>query len=194
VACREAFMAVLASVCDPHLNTIHAVCRRFSESRGLAPFGHSLHPPRPVDRPLNIYHQYSTPHLDTTSFNPYNFPTPPDFAQPTADLILFHNLFNTVTPPTAYIPAQGSEGPLSLPYLEPAHPVFGLEMDCADIWGCVLTVIDMSRADAEALASSLTEKVRCYGFGPVIMKRDVMEVCEGECIAWPRRKTELIGR
>jgi hypothetical protein len=38
----------------------------------------------------------------------------------------------------------------------------------------------LSKADAEAVASRITEKVRCYGFGPVVLKQDVIAVCDGE--------------
>jgi len=79
-----------------------------------------------------------------------------------------------------YIPPLGLAGPLSLPFLEPSHPVSGLEFDCDDVRAFVLTVVEMSRTDAKALAGRLTEKVRCYGFGPVITKEDMMEVCNRE--------------
>ena len=190
-ACREAFIAVLASVCDPHLNTIHAVCQKFSESRaGLPSSSHSLNPPRPVnrplDRPLDIFAQFAPSVLHggpslAHSFSPIHTSDSPTYpSEPTQafDSSWFANLFPTI-PATEYIPTLDHAGPLSLPFLEPQHPIFGLELDCDDIWACVLTIVDMSRTDAEALASRLTEKVRCYGFGPVMTKQDVLVVCEG---------------
>ncbi len=162
-------MAVLASVCDPHLNTIHAVCQRFSESRGLVPSGRGLNPPRPVDRPLNVYKHFSSTQLSQPS-HIVDGPVIPSF-----DFSFANSL-----PLAEYIPTLGLDGPLTVPYLEPPHPVFNLELDCSDIWACVLSVVDMSRTDAEGLASSLTGKVRCYGFGPVIMKQDVIQVCSGQ--------------
>ena len=169
VACREAFMAVLASVCDPHLNTIHAVCRKFSESRGTAPHygGTSLNPPRPVDRSrLHIFEQFGT---DFSHFYPQANTT--DHT---------HSDFFETLPSDAYIPSLGLAGPLFVPLLEPSHPVSGHELDCDDIWAFVLTMVDLSKTDAEALAAKLTEKVRCYGFGPVVLRDDVDELCRGK--------------
>ena len=164
-------MAVLASVCDPHLNTIHAVCHKFSESRGLSISGHSLNAPRPVNRPLNLP-------LDVLSGSnhPYEFPSPSNSSGRSTHL---PDLFTTLTPPSDYIPLLGIAGPLSIPFLEPQHPVYGFELDSAGIWTTVLIMVDMSKTDAEALASSLTLRVRCYGFGPVMIEQDVVEICRG---------------
>jgi len=165
-------MAVLASVCDPHLNTIHAVAKKFSESRGLLNPGQAdLNPPRPVDRLLKTvdqfcdYHFHTHPHTNTnTDLQPAEYE---------------YEFFNNLVSYSEYVPPLGYAGPISIPLLEPSHPVTGVELDCDDIWTLILTVVDLSRTDAEALASRLTEKVRCYGFGPVITKFDVDEVCKG---------------
>jgi hypothetical protein len=69
---------------------------------------------------------------------------------------------------------------LTVPFLEPDHPAPGLELSAADVWTCVLCSVDLSKADAEAVASRITEKVRCYGYGPVVIEQDVIRVCQGE--------------
>jgi hypothetical protein len=163
-------MAVLASVCDPHLNTIHAVCQKFSQSRGHLYAAPTLHPPRPVNRPLNIWKAFVDPsrgsnHVSTISRGTTDFGI--DFA--------------SLNPPAAFMPASPSlAGPLTVPFLEPDHPAPGLELSAADVWTCVLCSVDLSKADAEAVASRITEKVRCYGYGPVVIEQDVIRVCQGE--------------
>ena len=61
-ASRQIFLAVLASVCDPHLNTIHAVAQKIAASRGHAFPSDIVQPtlaePRPVDRPLNAWQSF----------------------------------------------------------------------------------------------------------------------------------------
>jgi hypothetical protein len=169
-ACREAFIAVLASVCDPHLNTIHAVCQEFSHSRVHAPHGRDLNPPRPVDRPLNIAKLFCSAEQSVDiSYN---------------TVLNDHNLnfdFDHISPPLSFIPPQNVAGPLSVPYIELPHPTFDLEMDANDVWFYVLENVDIGHTDVEALASRMCDKVRCYGFGPVLLKQDVTEICGGEC-------------
>ena len=182
-ACRQAFLAVLASVCDPHLNTIHAVCAKFSESRGAPSRYGDLLPPRPVDRPLNAgishlgtaqahldhSHAFETPHYGGDGVD---LTTADDWAS----LFAFPT---TYLSPSAFIPSLGHEGVLSVPGLEPAHPVIDLELAAADVWAEVICTVDISRTDVEDLAGRLTEKIRCYGFGPVLMREDVVRVCQG---------------
>ena len=182
-ACRQAFLAVLASVCDPHLNTIHAVCAKFSESRGASSRYGDLHPPRPVERPLNAgaSHLGSTQahlghaldigtafHGGATAGEAFSDDWTSIFSFPT-----------TYLPPSAFIPSRGEEGLLSVPGLEPAHPVIDLELAAGDVWAEVICMVDISRTDIEDLASRLTTKIRCYGFGPVLMRQDVVQVCQG---------------
>lgn len=176
-ACRQAFLAVLASVCDPHLNTIHAVCAKFSESRGGPVSLGSLLPPRPVDRPLNsaILHPLRNQMID-----PFHHGTSEMTGAVVADD--WESLFNfaaTYLSPAEYIPDLGNAGALSVPGLEPPHPVNDFELAAADAWAEVLRLVDISKTDVEDLASRLTAKIRCYGFGPVLMHRDVVHICQG---------------
>jgi hypothetical protein len=169
-ACREAFLAVLASVCDPHLNTIHAVCQKFSQSRGHLHAVPTLHPPRPVNRPLNIWKTFVDPNSGAN-----NVPT---MSRGTAD---FGIDFSSINPPAAFIPSSPSlAGPLTVPFLEPDHLTSGLELSAVDVWACVLCLVDLSKADAEAVASRITERVRCYGYGPVVIEQDVISICHGK--------------
>ena len=159
-ALNQAFLAVLASVCDPHLNTIHAICQKFAQSRrGRA--GPDLHAPRPVNRPLNTHH---IPHTHTDNYDIFE-----QFLAATFDTI----------DPAAYIPPLGAAGPLSVPFLEPPHPIDGYELDAHGVWSYVVAHVDLSRTDAEDLASRLTSKIRCYGFGPVLLRHEVQSVCRG---------------
>ena len=157
-ACRQAFLAVLASVCDPHLNTIHAVCAQFALARGHRAGILALNPPRPPNRPLNMNCPPGENHID--------------FA--------YDIDFSNLTPTSMYIPDQNSCGPLSIPGLEPVHPVAGYEMDASQTWQCVLEIVDMSQIDAEELATRVAERVRCYGYGPVLTRSDVVLLCHGE--------------
>jgi hypothetical protein len=157
-ACRQAFLAVLASVCDPHLNTIHAVCAQFALARGSGVEIQPLNPPRSPNRPLNVDCPPSMNNID--------------FA---------HEVdFSNLTPMSMYIPNQHSCGPFSIPGLEPLHPVAGHEIDASQAWQVVLELVDMSQVDAEELATRVAEKVRCYGFGPVLTRSDVVQLCQSE--------------
>ena len=194
-ACRQAFLAVLASVCDPHLNTIHAVAQKFAQSRSYAEFiGTSLAHPRPVDRPLNLHifgnlsqsassASISPPQQNTSGSEGTNN-TPPE--PPVEwDMEVVNFLRGAMGPSSlssgSYIPSPNSlAGPLTVPFLEPPHPVHDHEFDADGVWDHVLKLVDFSRTDAEDLAGQLTEKVRCYGFGPVLMQRDIDDVCESE--------------
>ena len=190
-ACRQAFLAVLASVCDPHLNTIHAVCAKFSQSRGYTSGAPDLNPPRPVNRPLNTGLPLiagETPSVSDTSpwaallGQPLSTgPIPGQGYEAGLDMSALLD-FTNLTPATAFIPPHGEVcGPLSVPFLEPPHPIYDLELDANDIWAAVLSLVDMSKTDAEALAERITRKVRCYGYGPVVMRKDIERACEGEC-------------
>ncbi|RSH76566.1 uncharacterized protein EHS24_005555 [Apiotrichum porosum] len=158
-AARQAFLAVLASVCDPHLNTIHAVCQKFAQSRGADVAAGDLHPPRPVNRPLNT----------APLHDPLNL-----FEQ------LLAAAFDNVTDPAEYIPPAGQAGPLAVPFLEPMHPVDAYELDGQGVWSLVVDIVDLSRTDLEDLAGRLTRVIRCYGFGPVMLRNEVTNVCRRE--------------
>lgn len=170
-ASREAFLAVLASECDPHLNTIHAVCEKFSQGRGhLPPSVHSLNPPRPPNRPLNIWRSF----VGTDGA----YVLRPQLGDP-VDPIGLGIDFDSLNAPDAFIPSHQLAGPLSVPFLEPPHPTAPFELDAAAVWALVLTSIDLTRTDIQALASVIAGKVRCYGYGPVLLRSEVDEICRG---------------
>lgn len=79
---------------------------------------------------------------------------------------------------TAYIPPLGFAGPLSVPYLEPQHPITG-EVDVEGIWTRVLLQVDLKSTDLEYLAVKMCPKVRCYGQGPTMLMNDVDDICGG---------------
>lgn len=144
-AARQAFVAVLASVCEPHLNTIHDVCRKFIETRDAKLSGPDLHPPKPPDWSLRSWCD-----------------------------------FDRLTPDEQFVPGRDAVcGPLSVPFLEPAHPLIGLELDVHGIWLHILTSIDLSAVDVQELATRVTPTVRCYGYGPVVLKSDLIQLCSG---------------
>ncbi|KAK4687147.1 hypothetical protein P7C73_g2974, partial [Tremellales sp. Uapishka_1] len=176
VACRQAFLAVLASVCDPHLNTIHAVCQKFAQSRGgTVRLVGDLHPPRPLNRPLNTASpRRPNLHLHTSVQEV-------DSNDPFGNIMkqLYGSPFDNLTHPSGYIPPSGIEGPLFVPFLEPSHPIDGYELDADGVWSFILERVDMSLTDAEELAGRLTDKIRCYGYGPVLLRRDVLDACNG---------------
>lgn len=177
---------MLASVCDPHLNTIHAVCAKFSESRGAPSRYGDLHPPRPVDRPLNV----GTSHLGSThthvspslNLDSTHYGSEAILHSDINDWSSYFTFPTTYLSPSDFIPSLGNEGVLSVPGLEPAHPVIDLELAAGDVWAEVICIVDISRTDVEDLAGRLTEKIRCYGFGPVLMREDVLRVCQGELV------------
>lgn len=133
---------------------------KFSQSRWPSATASTLHPPRPPNRPLNIE---VIPRAD-----------------PTYDLAFLNLDFSNLTPSSAFIPTPDVCGPLTVPGLEPPHPVFELELGADDVWSFVVGLVDMSRTDAEGLASKVAEKIRCYGFGPVLMKTDLKRICQGK--------------
>ncbi len=183
-ACHDALLAVLASICDPHLNTIHAVCQKFSESRGHSSSGPSLNPPRPVNRLLTTASAIGGVHTGDALYEFFSDRSHSTSSNPTRPDVdgsaLFQDFFDSLLPDTSYVPPLGTAGPLRIPYLEPAHPIGGIELDVEAVWYRVLSTVDLSKADAEALASALALKVRCYGFGPVLMETDVIETCQSE--------------
>lgn len=195
-------------MCDPHLNTIHAICAKFAQSRGRAVQVGDLHPPRPVNRPLNAggaaatngfghdgnphphhHHHHGHAHAHT----PHGFHLPQGAtsdafgaADPNAWL---DDLLTTLLPPTAYVTSDPeAAGPLSVPLFEPAHPINGLELDAGGVWAFVVATVDLSRTDAEYLASRLTGMIRCYGFGPVLLRHEV----EGVCADFPSLQAGIV--
>ncbi|KAL1413665.1 hypothetical protein Q8F55_001444 [Vanrija albida] len=192
-ALRQAFLAVLASVCDPHLNTIHAICAKFAQSRGRAVAAGDLHPPRPVNRPLNAAgavspdghangfdaQQHQHLHAHSHGHGHGHGHAPHDaFGAPADANAWLDDLLATLLPPAAYITTDPeAAGPLSVPLFEPAHPINGVELDASGVWALVVATVDLSRTDAEYLASRLTDKIRCYGFGPVLLQHEVEGVC-----------------
>lgn len=237
-ACRQAFLAVLASVCDPHLNTIHAVAQKFAASRNprVSNPTASLNRPRPVNRPLNQgnlnqqsndrsgpatltydnmgqshqhQHQHDRPgpsHLTYENLGQINQPGRPGTSssqqygnygslpsaterpdyfnhhlQPVPDNITaFLNSAFPSLPPTSYVSPLQNEGPLEVPFFEPSHPIDGFELDADGVWSHVLLSVDMTKVDAEDLAGKLVDRIHCYGFGPVLLRKDVTEVCQSE--------------
>ncbi|GFZ44394.1 hypothetical protein JCM24511_02116 [Saitozyma sp. JCM 24511] len=164
-AAGEAFMAVLASICDPFLNTLHAVCQKFSYSRGHRQSAPHLNPPRPVNRPLN---------KDGNLVNPDGYPHNTTLSNGAGE-----SLALGLSPPnSALVPTPA--GAMTVPLLisEPSLND-GVELDAAEAWLRALGTIDLSKADVEAVASRVSEKVRCYGFGPVVLERDIQAICEG---------------
>ena len=95
-------------------------------------------------------------------------------------------------PPEAYAGIGGVSGPLRVPYFEPAHPVTG-ELDINGIWLKVLLSVDLQNCDVEYLAVKLSQKVRCYGEGPILGLSDFDEICAGRfeifCICMHRDLT-----
>ena len=194
-ACRQAFLAVLASVCDPHLNTIHAVATKFASSRNprITNGNTNLNHPRPVNRPLNQYQPGQFPqmlaydHFNQSHATPHNSPQHtlyPGQPAPIPDNITaFLNAAFPSLPPASYVPEPHHEGPLYVANFEPIHPLDGFELDADGVWSHVLMTVDMTKVDAEDLAGKLAEKIRCYGFGPVLLRRDVTDICQSE---WSR--------
>ena len=151
-ACRQAFLAVLASACDPYLNAIQSVSRKFGESRGGKP-ALDLFPPRPINRPLNE-NKFGRvigflPNVSVSS------------------LVLGHN-----------VPSNNEE-PLTLVSFQSPQPS-DVEIDCDGVWSLVVTTVDLTLADAEDLAGRLAEQLRCYGLGPVFLESDVRAACKSE--------------
>ncbi len=116
--------------------------------------------------------------------------------------------FAALLSPSDYIPSLSASssssdshptpsGPLFVPLLEQAHYTYpspgpssnhnnhqtspGYELDHSAIWALVLGLVDLGKIDVEGLASEMCGKVRCYGFGPVVVKEDAMEVIRREC-------------
>jgi hypothetical protein len=187
-AARQAFLAVLGSVCDAHLNTIHAVCQKWAESRSaIQGQGNDLNPPKRPDLPTPIYEQYCSVHDHTQEYGP------------TASIEELRAMFNSPSlPPHSIIPPLHQSGPISLPLLEPSHPIQGIEFDAFQIWDYVLTFINLGETDTEKLAAELCRAVRFYGFGPVLLEVDVKVICKGELeevealdcgrLTWNRRR------
>ncbi len=132
----------------------------------LRPGQINLNPPRLVDISLNLT---ISDHFSTHDSNAHT--VPPPAIKPQSNYI-------SALPP--WITSPHSVSPAHYPCPEPSHPVSTLKFDCDDVVAFVLTVVEMSRTDAKALAGRLNEKVRCYGFGPVITKEDMIEVCNRE--------------
>lgn len=171
-ACKEAFMAVLASVCDPHLNTIHAVCQKFSQGRGSSFRTPALNAPRSIDRSL---------HLNSTLDTYQTQSVPP--------VMLLRGVgnsagldfgFDNLTPLLHFVPCTHEAGPLSIPLIEPPHPIVNIEMDSLETWRHVCSKVDIGHCDLLEMAGRLAKLVRCYGFGPVLLKVDVTAICHGE--------------
>ena len=87
----------------------------------------------------------------------------------------------TVLPPTAFIPLPEAAGALSVPGLEPLHPIVDCELTADAAWSEILCTVDLSCTDVEDLAARLTAKIRCYGFGPVLLRKDVALACKCRC-------------
>jgi len=171
-ACEQAFMAVLASVCDPHLNTIHAVCQKFSEGRGSSFRTPALNPPQRIDRSLHLNSTLNGGQRDSAS--------PATLSLDVGDMANFDFDFENLSPFSAFVPLTNEAGPLSVPFIEPHHPIVDIEMDSFDTWRHICTRVDIGHCDLLELAGRLAKLVRCYGYGPVLLKADVISICHGE--------------
>lgn len=101
--------------------------------------------------------------------------------------------FDRLTPDEQFPPgANETCGPLSVPFLEPAHPLMGLELDVNGIWLHILTSVDLAIVDIQLLATRVTSSVRSYGYGPVVLKSDLVDLCMGMRLKLLKEHRQLI--